>query len=104
MARLLQPGREHVRTEMPAEHAQCQMSPGAFLLSCCKCYAVEHCVKTLRTLFNPTVKSAKCLLCILLLKSSTELHCAAEEGVLYSRFLWGGAAFVFYCLFTDLVI
>lgn len=41
MARLLQPGREHVRTEMPAEHAQCQMSPGAFLLSCCKCYAVE---------------------------------------------------------------
>lgn len=29
MARLLQPGREHVRTEMPAEHAQCQMSPGA---------------------------------------------------------------------------
>lgn len=44
MARLLQPGREHVRTEMPAEHAQCQMSPGAFLLSCCKCYAyaVEH--------------------------------------------------------------
>lgn len=27
VARLLQPGREHVRTEMPAEHAQCQMSP-----------------------------------------------------------------------------
>lgn len=47
MARLLQPGREHVRTEMPAEHAQCQMSPGAFLLSCCKCYAyaVEHLFK-----------------------------------------------------------
>lgn len=45
MARLLQPGREHVRTEMPAEHAQCQMSPGAFLLSCCKCYAVELVLK-----------------------------------------------------------
>lgn len=94
MARLLQPGREHVRTEMPAEHAQCQMSPGAFLLSCCKCYAVEHCVKTLRTLFNPTVKSAKCLLCILLLKSSTELHCRVQpRGSVQQALVGGGVSF-----------
>ncbi|MGH0165794.1 UNVERIFIED_CONTAM: hypothetical protein FKN15_049621 [Acipenser sinensis] len=37
VARLLPPGREHVCTEVPAEHAQCPVSSGASLLSllCC---------------------------------------------------------------------